>query len=68
MGGLTVPRAEMNAVLAAYKVLHVVMRALRQKPEKVYVFTDSMCLMAASRSETGQLNIYLANRKAQAKG
>ena len=56
----------MNAVLAAYKLLDVTLRAMREKPNKVYVLTDSHCVMAAARSETGKLNVYLDNRRAQA--
>ena len=66
LGGLYVPKSEMNAVLAAYKLLDVTLRAMREKPNKVHVLTDSHCVMAAARSETGKLNVYLANWRAQA--
>ena len=65
LGGITIPRSEMNALLTSYKLVNVVLRALRVKPLRVHFLIDSGCVISAMRSAHGRLSPYLANRRGQ---
>ena len=67
LAGISIPRAEANGLLVAFKLINVCLRALIETVEicRVRFLIDSECLLAAMRSEHGHLAPYLANRRAQ---
>ena len=63
--GLSIPRAEINGLLLAYRLMDVCLRACRNKPTTVCFLIDSSCVAAALVSVHGKLSPYLANRRGQ---
>ena len=60
--GSTTPRSELSGLLIASRLLKEVVKAMSEKPKKIYVIGDSQCTIAALEKSGDSLGPYFCNR------
>ena len=63
--GMTIPRAELQAMVILLRLIATVLRATEEKFEQVTTATDSMCILAALNKPAPSMKPYFANRVAE---